>query len=165
MCQSLVAVRKKWKRTLYFVAVSVYLSVYSRSVYGSFLYWRPSVQCSLLPHSLRKEIWKSKWNGISSISNIEDQLVFRWNYFQQKNANNNMPWAIGHLHFKLNNFFDKMIVGYLAGDRGEAPAAYHSLGDSVNKTRFHPPFPSKKIEFCRFYWRPVLPNKMWRSLC
>ena len=44
----------------------------------------------------------------------------------------------GHLYFKLNNFFDKMIVGYLAGDRGEAPAAYHSLGDSVNKTRFHP---------------------------
>ena len=44
----------------------------------------------------------------------------------------------GHLHFKLNNFFDKMIVGYLAGDRGEAPAAYHSLGDTVNKTRFHP---------------------------
>ena len=133
MCQSLVAVRKKLKRTLYFVAVSVYLSVYSRSVYGSFLYWRPSVQCSLLPHSLRKEFWKSKWNGISSISNIEDQLVFRWNYFQQKMQ---IMTCHGHLHFNLNNFFHKM--GCLAGDRGEAPAAYHSLGDSVNKTRFHP---------------------------
>ena len=65
----------------------------------------------------------------------------------------------GHLYFKLNNFFDKMIVGYLAGDRGEAPAAYHSLGDSVNKTRFHPLSPPKKLNFADFIEDQFCPIK------
>ena len=60
-------------------------------------------------------------------------IGFQMKLFPTKNANNDMPWVSS---FQLEQFFHKM--GCLAGDRGEAPEAYHSLGDSVNKTRFHP---------------------------